>query len=62
MDARVFESNDPARICREVRDYIRGMKERGARLVFASDHSISPNTTYASYCRALETYRENMSY
>ena len=38
------------------------MKARGARLVFASDHSISPNTHYASYCYALEVYREHMLY
>jgi hypothetical protein len=34
----------------------------GARLVFASDHSISPNTRYDSYCDALQVYREHMLY
>ena len=62
LDARVFESNDKDLIRREVRDYIEGMKARGARLVFASDHSISPNTRYESYLCALETYRECMWY
>ena len=38
------------------------MKARGARLVFASDHSISPNTHYDSYRYALEVYREHMWY
>jgi uroporphyrinogen decarboxylase len=62
LDARVFESNDKDTIKREVSAYIDGMKARGARLVFASDHSISPNTRYASYQYALEVYREHMLY
>jgi uroporphyrinogen decarboxylase len=62
LDARVFETNDKDIIRREVADYIDGMKGRGARLVFASDHSISTNTRYESYCYALEVYREHMAY
>jgi uroporphyrinogen decarboxylase len=62
LDARVFESNDRELIRREAADYIEGMKARGARLVFASDHSISPNTRYESYLYALEVYREHKWY
>jgi uroporphyrinogen decarboxylase len=62
LDARVFESNDRDIIKREVSHYIDGMKARNARLVFASDHSISPNTRYESYCYALEVYRDHMLY
>ena len=62
FDARIFESNDLDLIEREVRAYIEGMKERGARLVFASDHSISTNTQYASYRHAVEVYRDCMCY
>ncbi len=62
LDARVFESNDREIIRREVSAYIEGMKERGARLIFASDHSISPNMRYESYLYALEVYREHMLY
>ena len=62
LDARVFESNDRAVIQREVSSYIDGMKARGARLVFASDHSISPNTNYDSYRYALDVYRQHMWY
>jgi uroporphyrinogen decarboxylase len=62
LDARVFETNDKHTIRREVTRYIEGMKQRGARLVFASDHSISPNTSYESYCYALDVYREHMMY
>ena len=62
LDARVFESNDKPTIRREVSAYIEGMKARGARLVFASDHSISTNTRYDSYCYGVEVYREHMMY
>jgi uroporphyrinogen decarboxylase len=62
LDARVFESNDKDLIRREVAAYIQGMKARGARLIFASDHSISTNTHYESYQYALQVYRENMLY
>ena len=62
LDARVFETNDKEVIRREVTDYIEGMKARGARLVFASDHSISTNTRYESYRYAVDVYREHMMY
>jgi len=62
LDARVFETNDREIIRREVIHYIEGMKQRGGRLVFATDHSISPNTHYDSYRYALEVYREHMMY
>ncbi len=62
LDARVFETNDKEIIRREVTTYVEGMKKRGARLVFASDHSISPNTSYESYSYGLDIYREHMLY
>lgn len=62
LDARVLETNDPATIRREVAAYIDGMKARGARLVFMTDHSISPRVRYQSYLVALEVYREHASY
>jgi uroporphyrinogen decarboxylase len=62
LDARVFESNDLSYIEREVEEYLKGMKDRGARLVFASDHSISTNTRYASYRHAVDVYRRHMDY
>jgi len=62
LDARVFETNDKDIIRREVADYVDGMKARGARLIFASDHSISTNTTYESYRYGLRVYREHMAY
>ena len=62
LDARVYESNDKEIIRREVINYLEGMKARGARLVFATDHSISTNTRYDSYLYALEVFREHMIY
>ena len=62
LDTCVFETNDREIIRREVTAYMEGMKARGARLVFASDHSISTNTRYDSYLYALEIYREHMMY
>jgi uroporphyrinogen decarboxylase len=62
LDARVFETNDKEIIRREVTHYMQGMKARGARLVFASDHSISTNTRYESYLYGVQVYRENMWY
>ncbi len=62
LDARVFETNDRDVISREVAAYIDGMKARGARLVFATDHSISPRTNYDSYQWALDVYRQHRAY
>jgi uroporphyrinogen decarboxylase len=62
LDARVLETNDRETIGREVTAYVEGMKVRNARLVFATDHSISTNTHYDSYCYALDVYREHMAY
>lgn len=62
LDARVFETNDKVVIRQEVEYYIKGMQARGARLVFASDHSLSPNVHYESYRYALDVYRECMMY
>jgi uroporphyrinogen decarboxylase len=62
LDARILETNDRELIRREITTYLDGMKARGARLVFGSDHSLSPLITYATYRYALEVYREHMAY
>ena len=62
LDVRHLESNDREVVRREVIDYIEGMKARGARLVFAEDHSLPPTITYDTYQYALEVYREHMWY
>jgi len=62
MDIRIFESNDKALIQKEVVQYLDGMKSRGARLLFASDHSITPNVHYDTYQYILDVYRNHMFY
>lgn len=62
FDARIFETNDHDLVRRELVAYVNGMKQRGARLVFASDHSLSTNVRYETYRRAVDVYREVMMY
>jgi uroporphyrinogen decarboxylase len=62
LDARVLETNDRAIIERETVAYLEGMKARGARLVFATDHSISPLVRYDSYRSCLDAYRKHAAY
>jgi len=62
LDARILESQDRDLIRKEVGGYIDGMKERGARLVFGSDHSLSTNIDYDDFRFALEVYRQHQAY
>lgn len=62
LDTRIFDTNDKETIRKEIVAYIQGMKARGARLIFASDHSITPATRYDTYRYAVEVYKENMLY
>lgn len=62
FDERILETNDRAVIRREITTYLNGMKARGARLVFATDHTVSPNVRYETYRYALDVYRDNMMY
>ena len=62
LDARIFETNDKELLRKEMVDYMEGMKARGARLVFASDHSLSPRVRYDTYCYAVEVFKEHMWY
>jgi len=62
LDVRVLETGDKDLIRKEVAGLIEGMKSRGARYVFSSDHSISTNVRYEDYKFALDVYREHMMY
>ena len=62
MDVRFLETNEPEVIEREVTRLVEGMKARGARYFFHSDHSITPLVDYDSYRRAVDVYREHMMY
>ena len=46
----------------KVTEFMQGMKDRGARFLFGSDHSISTNTDYDDYMCAIDSYREHMMY
>jgi hypothetical protein len=60
LDERILESHDHAVIRKGVTDFMRGMKSRGARFVYGSDHSLSTNIDYQDYLFSLQVYRENM--
>jgi uroporphyrinogen decarboxylase len=62
LDVRVLETNDKDIVRKEVGAYIDGMKALGARLVFASDHSVPPTISYDTYRYAVDVYREHMWY
>jgi uroporphyrinogen decarboxylase len=60
FDVRFLETNDRDTIERQVTRLVEGMKSRGARYVFHSDHSITPLVNYDSYRCALDAYRKCM--
>jgi hypothetical protein len=62
LDVRVLESGDRELIRKEVTRLIEGMKARGARYIFGSDHSLTPLIDYSAYLYALDVYREHMLY
>ncbi len=62
LDTRVLESGDRNLISREVTNLVEGMKQRGARFVYGSDHSVSTNTDYEDFNYSLEVYKEHMMY
>jgi uroporphyrinogen decarboxylase len=62
FDKRVFETHDRRMIRQEITRFIQGMKSRGARFLFGSDHSISTNADYGDFQYGLEVYREHMAY
>ncbi|NQT53184.1 hypothetical protein HQ576_14085 [bacterium] len=62
FDKRILETGDKELIRKQVTDFVQGMKARGARCLFGSDHSISTNTDYDAFRYAIEVYREHMLY
>ncbi|MCG2791561.1 MAG: hypothetical protein L6305_07415 [Actinomycetia bacterium] len=62
LDARILESGDKSLIKKSVIALIEGMKKRGARFVFGSDHSISTNVKYEDFKYAIGIYHEHMMY
>jgi uroporphyrinogen decarboxylase len=62
FDERIFESGDRDLMKRELIKYLNDMKSVGARLIFASDHSISTNVEFKDYRYALEVIKDNLAY
>lgn len=62
LDVRILETNDRDLIKNEVARIVQGMKSRGARYIFHTDHSITPLVRYDSYRYALDAYHEHMWY
>lgn len=62
LDARILESRDRNLIQTEVIKLVDGMKDRGARFVFASDHSLSTNVRLDDFQFAISVYRDHMLY
>ncbi len=62
LDARVLESGDRNLIRMAVTNLLNGMKDRGARYVFGSDHSLSTNVQLTDFEYAIDVYRDNMMY
>ncbi len=62
MDARIFEAGNKDQIRKEVIRLCTSLKDIGARYVFGSDHSISPNVKLENFKYAIDIYRENMMY
>jgi uroporphyrinogen decarboxylase len=60
LDVRILETNDRDTIRKGVTDIVEGMKARGARYLFGTDHSVTPLVRYDSYRHALDVYREHM--
>lgn len=62
LNKRVLESGDFDLIRREAGRLIDGMKSRGARYIFGSDHSISTLVTYDAFRIAVDAWREHRDY
>lgn len=62
FDARVLESGDEARIKDNITAFINGMKERNARFIYGSDHSLSTDISYQSFLYSLDVYNQLKNY
>ena len=62
LDIRILEGGDKAVIKKEVLRLVNGMKERNARFLFSTDHSVSTAVKYEDYKYALQVFTDNMYY
>jgi len=59
LDVRILEDGDRDTIKKEVIRICSAMRKLGVGYLFGSDHSVPPTVDYASYCYAMEVFREN---
>jgi hypothetical protein len=59
LDVRVLESGERGQIREAVAGLVDGMRARGARYVFGSDHSLTPLIAYDDYRYALDVFWEH---
>ena len=62
LDERILESGDRELIRKSVTDLLEGMRQRNARYVYCSDHSISTNVDYEDFRYAIEVYKDHAAY
>jgi uroporphyrinogen decarboxylase len=62
LDVRILESGDRDVIRKETITFVEGLKSRGARYVFGSDHSISTGVRLVDLQYAHAVYRDHMAY
>jgi len=62
LDVRVLESGNKEAIEAEIVGKMEALKSLGAAYFFHSDHSITPNVSFASYQFALEVFRAHCRY
>ncbi len=62
FDARILESGDKPLIKKAVSSFMNGMKERNARFIFGSDHSLSTDVRFKDFKYALEVYESLKNY
>ena len=60
LDARILECGDRERTRDGIHEFMDGMRARGARFVYGSDHSLSTNIDYDDLLAGLEVYRARM--
>lgn len=58
LDARILESRDRSVIKKGVTELMLGMRQRNARFIYGSDHSISTLVDYQDYLYSLEVYKD----
>lgn len=62
FDARILESGDENKIKDDITAFINGLKERNARFIYGSDHSLSTDISYDAFKYSLDVYNSLKAY